>query len=317
MPGPAPGKKKALAMIQTGKWPTGEQLCRKGSDGQLQARSMSWQQRRPVVSWAVWRKTSTVDWGKQLTPSTLTLIRLHPEYCVRLWAYKKDSDELEWVQQRVTGMAEGGWRTGLWGETEGAELAQPRGGMASGQLPPACSHQWGHHQDTSRSCFAGGHCRKSQQLLFETGDVLSGYTETEVTGIIKQGKSCHKHSTIQDTMKKINSIPAKTAQAAKSCCCTTLSSEVFKTRPDKALHSVVQFGISPALSSRLDSKALCYLSAEQFCPFVLYGEAEKTSGIWIRFARFFCYLSQRRVNDGLVNFMDRQNTTVTMSTSHA
>lgn len=54
--------------------------------------------------------------------------------------------------------------------------------------------------------------------------------------------------------KKKNSIPAKTAQAAKSYCCTTLSSEVFKTRLDKALSSLIKFGISPALSSRLDSK---------------------------------------------------------------
>lgn len=164
VPGPAPGKKKALAMIQAGEGPTGEQLCRKGSDGQQQARSMSWEQRRPMVSRAVWRKARTVDWGKRLTPSTLPLIRLHPEYCVQLWAYEKDSDELEWVQQRVTETAEGGWRTGLWGETEGAELAQHRAEMVSGQLPPACSHQRGHRQDTSGSCFAAGHCRKSQQL---------------------------------------------------------------------------------------------------------------------------------------------------------
>ena len=87
-----------------------------------------------------------------INPFYLALIRLHLENCVQFGAsqYKKDSDELERVQQR---MVKGAGELGLREETEGVGLVQPGEEMASRELIPPCSYLWRLHQDNKASHF--------------------------------------------------------------------------------------------------------------------------------------------------------------------
>lgn len=101
-----------------------------------------------------------MDWGKWLSLCTQHLLDNIYDNCVGFWLpqYKKDSNQLEWVQWSVTEMVVNSGALAWRGEAVGAGFIQLREEWLPGVLTAACQYLWGDYPEDESWLLLAVHC---------------------------------------------------------------------------------------------------------------------------------------------------------------